>query len=112
MNQLIVKERQRVIQAMLDTAKAKTGKFVRLVKLRDGYVAQTEITEEILTQVLISSFEAPAANHKGVAESERLLLQHYRSCINPKTRALTAAGVEFMDAVIKSWLSEVRKAKW
>ncbi|EAZ5303121.1 hypothetical protein CBH90_15325 [Salmonella enterica] len=111
MNPLIVKERQRVIQAMLDTAKAKTGKFVRFVKLRDGYVGQTEITEEILTQVLISSFEVPAAIHKGV-ECEWLLLQHYCACINPRTRTLTAVGIDFMDVVIKTWLNEVRKAEW
>ncbi|ELX5323458.1 hypothetical protein SJZ58_004449 [Salmonella enterica] len=107
MNPLIVKERQRVIQAMLDTAKAKTGKFVRFVKLRDGYVGQTEITEEILTQVLISSFEVPAG-----VECEWQLLQHYCACINPRTRTLTALGVDFMEVVIKTWLNEVRKAEW
>ncbi|HGW6102629.1 TPA: hypothetical protein ACNIQM_000726 [Citrobacter werkmanii] len=108
LNKYIVKDRQRVIQAALNAAKAKTGKCVRFIKMCDGSVMQTEITEEILTQVLISRFENLAVKSEGKNKAEKILSSHYAECINPKTRALTAMGIGFMDEVIEAWLREVK----
>ncbi|ELY9614322.1 hypothetical protein ACEF96_004407 [Salmonella enterica] len=110
MSPLVVKDRQRVIQAALNAAKAKTGKFVRFVKLSDGSVTQSEITEEILNQVLIIRFEELAVKNEGRIKAEKMLSQHYSECINPKTRELTAMGIGFMDAVVDGWLLEVKSA--
>jgi hypothetical protein len=107
---LVVKDRQRVIQAALNAAKAKTGKFVRFIKLRDGSVTQTEITEEILNQVLVSRFEELAIKNEGRLKAEKLLSQHYSECVNPKTRALTQLGIGFMDEVVEGWVREVKAA--
>lgn len=106
MNNIIERNRSRLVNAYLAQLVSKTGAMMATAKLADGAFTTVQLDSEILNKALMKLFEGAVRKVTPIATADREISDTYGDCVRIKSGRLSAIGEGFMEAVISNLVEQ------
>lgn len=102
MQNIVERNRTRLVNIYLSEMVRKTGNMVTTAKLPDGSMTTVQLDSGILNTALIKLFETAVRKSMPGDAADREIAETYSECVKIKSGKLSAIGEGFMEALISN----------
>lgn len=102
MQNIVERNRTRLVNIYLSEMVRKTGNMVTAAKLPDGSMTTVQLDSDILNTALIKLFETAVRKSMPGDAADREIAETYSECVKIKSGKLSAIGEGFMEALISN----------
>lgn len=106
MENIVERNRTRLVNIYLATLVQKTGVMMAPVKLPDGKMTAIELDAEIVSKALIKFFETAVRKAITGDAADREIAETYSECVKLKSGKLSDIGIGFMNALISNLIEQ------
>ncbi len=102
MNNIVERNRTRLVNIYLAELVSKRGAMIAALKLPDGSMTTVQVDSDILNKALIKLFESAVYRVTPGAAGDREIAETYSDCVRIKSGEMTETGAGFIGALLSN----------